>query len=85
MRLPSWGSGSSVPPEIRNDPRATAAEAAWEQTVSAYIGAMSVVWVDVPDDPGPNSLRAFIERNAIALLSNQLNSIEAASPNWLGE
>ena len=45
---------------------------------------MSVLWIDVPDTPGPNSSRAFIERNAIALLSNHLVPVEAASAGWLG-
>lgn len=84
MKLPSWGGGSSVPPEVRNDPKTMGAEAAWEQEVSAYIGAMSVLWVDVPDEPGASSMRGFIEKNAIALLSNQLEPIDPASPNWLG-
>jgi hypothetical protein len=60
------------------------AEAAWERKVSEYIGAMTVLWVDVPDEPGANSERAFIERNAIALLSNQLAPMKPASAGWLG-
>jgi hypothetical protein len=55
-----------------------------EQQVSAYLGAMSVLWVDVPDEPGPASARAFVERNAIALLSNHLDPLDRASRNWLG-
>lgn len=82
--IKSWGIGSSVPQEVRNDPRAKEAETAWEKRVSDYIGAMSVIWVAVPDDPGPNSMRALIERNSIALLSNRLEPIESASANWLG-
>jgi hypothetical protein len=85
MKVGSWGSGSSMPPDVRHDPKAKAAESAWEQKVSAYIGAMSVVWVDVPDEAGANSMRGFIEKNAIALLSNQLAPIEPASPKWLGQ
>jgi hypothetical protein len=73
-----------MPLDVRNDSRANSAEAAWEQKVSAYIGAMSVVWVNVPDGAGVNSMRGFIEKNAIALLSNQLDPIEPASRNWLG-
>jgi hypothetical protein len=45
---------------------------------------MSVLWVHVPDESGPDSARAFIERNAIALLSNQLAPIDSASESWLG-
>ena len=41
-------------------------------------------WLSVQDEPGPNSLRANFERNAIALLSNQRSPIEAANKAWLG-
>jgi len=84
LSLPSWGVGSSAPPAVRENPTARAAEAAWERRVSAYLGAMTVLWVDVPDEAGPNSTRALIERNAIALLSNHLTPIEPASTGWLG-
>jgi len=45
---------------------------------------MSVLWVDVPDEPGRGSARAFVERNAITLLSNELRPIDKPSDNWLG-
>ena len=46
---------------------------------------MPVLWLDVPDAPGPNSLRAVVERNSIALLSNaQRDVIDPASSVWLG-
>jgi hypothetical protein len=44
--------------------------AALELDVSTYIGAMPFLWIDVDDEPSPRSLRAYIERNSIALLSN---------------
>ena len=31
---------------------------------------MPFLWLDVPEDPGPESLRGVVERNAIVLLSN---------------
>ena len=80
----TWGVGSSAPPAFRESQTVQAAEAACERRVSEYIGAMTVLWVDVPDAPSPNSIRAFIERNAIALLSNRLAPIEPASAGWLG-
>jgi hypothetical protein len=83
-KVGSWGIGSSVPPEVRRDSKAMAAETAWERRVSEYIGAMTVMWVDIPDAAGANSMRAYIERNAIALLSNLLEPIEPASAGWLG-
>jgi len=65
-RLPTWGVRSSAPASIRSS------ETSHEQQVSKFIGSMSVLWVDVPDEPGPRSARAYIERNTIALLSNHL-------------
>jgi hypothetical protein len=59
-------------------------EAFLEKLVSEHIGGMSVLWVDVPDEPGPGSARSFIERNAIALLSNHSCPIDRPSANWLG-
>ena len=53
--------------------------------VSRHICAMPFLWLNVDDTPGPESHRAFIERNAIALLSGYREPpIDPASPNWLG-
>lgn len=76
--LPTWSVGQSASREIRQ------MEAEHEKRVSQHIGSMSVLWVDVPDDPGPGSQRAIIERGAIALLSNQLSPKDPPSENWLG-
>lgn len=84
VSVPTWGVGSSAPPALRSSVAAQAAEADWERKVSEYVGAMTVLWVDVPDEPGPSSLRAIIERNAIALLSNRFAPIEPAGVDWLG-
>ena len=83
-QLKTWGQGSSPPPAVRNDETARAAENALEKRVSAHIGAMPLLWVNVPDEPGRNSKRAFIERNAIALLSNHSAPIDKPSENWVG-
>ncbi|MCY4356212.1 MAG: hypothetical protein OXD01_01675 [Gammaproteobacteria bacterium] len=57
-----------------------------EQTVSKMIGAMEILWLPVLDAPGPESLRGYIERNAIALLSNYQNkAIDPPSRDWLGQ
>ena len=46
---------------------------------------MPFVWLAVTDPPGPGSLRGYIERNAIALLSNYGKpALDAPSPGWLG-
>ncbi len=56
-----------------------------ERAVSKVIGDMSLLWVAVEDEPGPDSLRGYIERNAIALLSNYgKQSIDPPSRSWLG-
>lgn len=53
--------------------------------VSRHIRAMPFLWLNVDDCPGPESLRAFIEGNTIALLSNYYEPpVDPASPNWLG-
>ena len=63
----------------------TAAEAPVEQAVSRYLGDMSFLWLDINDEPGPDSLRGIIERNAIALLSNHGRGLlDPPSPRWLG-
>lgn len=84
VRLRTWGMGSSAPETLRNSARARAKETAWEQRVSAHIGAMPVLWVRVPGAAGPSSRRAFIECNAIALLSNNFVPADRASAGWLG-
>ena len=61
------------------------AEADLERRVSAYIGQMPFLWLEVPDAPGPDSERGRIERNAIALLSHaQGAAADAPSAQWLG-
>lgn len=82
--IPTWGIGSSAPQVVRQNEALRIAEEAWEQRVTKLIGSMRVLWVDVPDAPSPDSNRAFIERNSIALLSNHLSPLDAASANWLG-
>jgi hypothetical protein len=60
------------------------AERKLETLVSLHLGTMSILWVAISDDPGPCSLRARIERNAIALLSNQRAPADLRSADWLG-
>ena len=75
----TWGQGSSAPREIRNK------EQDLEKRVSHTIGSMPFLWLEIADNPGPDSLRGYIERNAIALLSNHNKPpMDAASPLWLG-
>jgi hypothetical protein len=79
LKYPSWGSGSSAPREIRDS------EVPLEKKVSRAIGEMPFLWLAVEDDPGAASLRGYIERNSIALLSNVgRDPIDPPSPGWLG-
>lgn len=79
LAVATWGVGASAPADVR------AREHALEQVVSQTIGAMSVVAVPIDDDAGPTSQRGYVERNAIALLSNLGRpALDAPSAAWLG-
>lgn len=84
LTLPTWGVGSVMPLALRQSPDALAEELKCETAVSSYIGQMTVLWIEIPDEPSPLSVRAIIERNAIALLSNNLAPLDPASSSWLG-
>lgn len=76
---PTWGQGNNAPKSIRSD------ELPLEQEVTAVLGAMSLLCLSVVDPAGPQSLRGYIERNAIALLSNfKRPALDAPNPGWLG-
>ncbi|TAI65603.1 hypothetical protein [Bradyrhizobium sp. Leo170] len=75
----SWGVGSTASADIR------AGEVPLESKVSQFIRKMPCIWIEVDDDPGPDSLRGYIERNAIALLSNyRKECVDPPSLGWLG-
>jgi hypothetical protein len=77
--VPTWGRGSSASRDI------VAAENSFECDVSAVIRQMPFLWLRIDDPPGPESLRGFIERNAIALLSNyDKRPLDPPSAHWLG-
>jgi len=80
---PTWGKGSSAHTEIKDK------EYPIERMVSQYIRKMPFLWLKIEDSPGPNSKRAYIERNSIILLSNYgeidtLKTIDPPSKEWLG-
>jgi hypothetical protein len=78
-RCPTWGEGSSAPGETRLK------EQRLERAVSTVIRDMPFLWLAIDDDPGHDSLRGYIERNAIALLSNfDRKALDPPSRNWLG-
>ena len=74
LDCPTWGKGSSASRET------ILSEEFLERAASEYIRQMRVILLDTPDEPGPDSARAFIEQNAIGLLAGK----EPASKNWLG-
>lgn len=82
--LETWGVGSVAPHALRECEQAQIDESALERRVSIVIGAMPVLWVDVPDEASASSERALIERGAIGLLSNGLAPLVAPSASWLG-
>ena len=82
LATPTWGKGQSAPKSIREK------EEDLEREVSRYIGRMPFLWVEADDTPSSESARAYIERNAIALLSNVTTAtskpIDPCSRAWLG-
>lgn len=79
LTLSTWGQGSSAPRECRES------EHHLEALVSRVIRQMPFLWLAVEDSPGLESLRGYIERNAIALLSNWgKDPCDPASHSWLG-
>ena len=54
--------------------------------VSKVIGKMPFLYLSINDDSGPDSLRGYIERNSIALLSNyNISALDPPSDDWLGD
>jgi len=77
--LATWGRKSSA------DRTTKQTEYALERAVTAYIGAMPFVWVEVDDVPSAQSERGVIESGAISVLSNfERPPIDPPSPTWLG-
>jgi hypothetical protein len=79
LEFPTWGQGNNAPRDVRD------AELALECEVSRVVGAMPFLWLSIDDAPGAGSLRGYIERNSIALLSNfGKEPLDAQNANWLG-
>ena len=77
--FPTWGEGNNATGEVRVN------EFVLEREVSDVIGVMPFLWLAIEDEPGAESLRSDIERNAIALLSNfGKQAIDPPSAGWLG-
>ncbi|UZE92471.1 MAG: hypothetical protein IB616_01275 [Methanosarcinales archaeon] len=80
FHVPTWGVGSSAKREISE------LEYLIEKKVSDHICSMPFLWLEVDDCVGINSMRKYIEKNSIGLLSNYGVSdlIDPPSKNWLG-
>jgi len=78
-RCESWGKGQTAKGAVRESERPL------ERAVSEEIGRMRILWLAVDDLPGPASDRGYVERHAIALLSNlEKTPLDAPSEGWLG-
>ncbi len=75
----TWGQGKSAARAIRD------AERELEARVSVVVGQMPFIFLYAGDEAAPHSVRGFIERNSIALLSNAAKTpLDARSTDWLG-
>ncbi|MFB6254731.1 MAG: hypothetical protein ABEI06_08980 [Halobacteriaceae archaeon] len=76
---PEWGEGTSAGSDLREQ------ELEHERRVSSYIRELPFLWIKVNDEPGPESLRGYFERNIIGLLSNyNREPIDPRNSSWLG-
>ena len=79
LLFPCWGNGNTAPSDVRRS------EQPLERMVSQAIGAMPFIVLAIPDAPGADSRRAYVERNCIGLLSNYGRAqLDPSSPEWLG-
>ncbi|MBA2665478.1 MAG: hypothetical protein H0U69_00420 [Trueperaceae bacterium] len=76
--LPSWGLG------LARGAAAPVEEVEHERHVSRYLAELLVVTVAIDDEPGPSSLRGYIERSAIGLLASAGVVVDPPSQTWLG-
>jgi hypothetical protein len=76
--LLSWGVGQDT------DAGTRAAEEQHERRVSEYLRDLEVFIIPIEDPPAKDSLRAFVERQLIALCSEGLQPIDTPHFKWLG-
>lgn len=77
--FPTWGDGNTAKRAVRER------ELSLEREVSGVIAEMPFLWLSIDDDAGHASLRGYIERNSIALLSNyEKPPLDSPSEDWLG-
>ena len=79
MLCATWGVNNTASRKVR------ISEEAAEREVSRIIRAMPFVWLEVADPPGRDSLRGYVERHSIALLSNLGKPpLDPQSNEWRG-
>lgn len=79
LNFSTWGIGNNASKETKFN------ELQLEQVVSQTIGNMPFLYLAINDESSPGSLRGYIEKNSIALLSNYNKDIlDDASISWLG-
>lgn len=77
-KYPTWGIGQSATSDIRSK------EVEIEYEASKLIANMPVLWIEVGDEPSPDSDRTYLERNLIALLSGPTGPLDYPNNDWLG-
>lgn len=77
--FPSWGSGQDAPLEVRGS------ESVLEREVGQYLRRLRVVVIELDDPSSKKSLRAYVESNLIALLTEGGAPLDVPNPNWLGK
>lgn len=81
----TWGSSGVAARASNRTLAMKESEGVLERAVSKRLASMQVACLAIGDEPGPDSQRGWIERNAIALLSNSGKpDLDAPSPEWLG-
>lgn len=68
----------------RENPDVADEEERVEQLVSAHIRQMPFLWLEAPTRSDGTSLRGYVERNCIALLSRVAREVDSPSTSWLG-
>lgn len=84
-KYPNWGVPHSKLAENLSTAELRAQEHPLEQRVSEYIASLPFLVVDIPGEPGPDSERAQLERNLIALVAHARRTNPSLKrDDWLG-
>ena len=78
-KLPDWGVGQQASQETIES------EKGHESRVSSYLKELEVVVLSINDEASKYSLRASVERQLIALCTEDFKPIDSASESWLGK